>query len=112
MRTDCIIWDKSIGGPGYGQKYVSLGFKKYKIVGAHRWTWEQTHGPIPEGMMVLHHCDNKACVNLKHLYLGTGKDNARDAMARNGDNVLKGLKRDVWGKMPYDRATGRFVERS
>ena len=49
---------------------------------AHRWAWTQAHGPIPEGMLVLHHCDNPECWNVDHLYLGTHTDNAIDRSKR------------------------------
>ena len=49
---------------------------------AHRLAWEAEHGPIPEGMMVLHRCDNPPCVNVNHLFLGTQKDNMGDAASK------------------------------
>lgn len=51
---------------------------KGKFCGYHRIAWELTYGPIPEGMFVLHKCDNKRCANPNHLFLGTQGDNVRD----------------------------------
>lgn len=45
---------------------------------AHRAQWVLYVGPIPEGLWVLHTCDNPPCVNLDHLYLGTPRDNSED----------------------------------
>lgn len=50
---------------------------------AHRASWELHNGPVPEGLMVLHHCDVRNCVNPEHLFLGTNKDNLEDC-ARKG----------------------------
>ncbi len=46
---------------------------------AHRVAWEITYGPIPDGMLVLHHCDNPICIRPGHLFLGTQQDNMDDA---------------------------------
>jgi len=77
MKDECILWTRGFSDTGYGAKW-SNG----KTIGAHRWAWEQSKGDIPEGLMVLHKCDVKACVNINHLYLGTHKDNAQDAVQR------------------------------
>ena len=45
---------------------------------AHRLAWVLTNGPIPDGLLVLHHCDNRKCIEPTHLFLGTQLDNMRD----------------------------------
>src|SRR5262245_26683442 len=54
---------------------------------AHRWVWTQANGDIPEGMCVLHVCDNPPCINLEHLFLGTRQNNMTDMQ-----NKGRGLK--------------------
>ena len=49
---------------------------------AHRVSYEMFHGPIPDGLYVLHECDNPNCVNPNHLKAGTQKQNMMDAVAR------------------------------
>lgn len=53
-----------------------------KVLYAHRVSYEIANGPIPEGLDVLHTCDNKKCVNPNHLYLGTQANNTTDSMQR------------------------------
>lgn len=61
-------WTGYINHYGYGQSGRST------LV--HRDSWSQKHGPIPDGLCVLHRCDNRRCYNPDHLYLGTRTDNA------------------------------------
>lgn len=60
------------------------------MIYAHRLAWELVHGPIPEGMCVLHHCDNPACVRPSHLFLGTQKENVQDMYAKGRQPDLRG----------------------
>ena len=48
----------------------------------HRYMYEKYFGTIPKGMFVCHHCDHPGCVNPSHLFLGTQKDNIRDAIGK------------------------------
>ena len=72
---DCIEWTGTIGADGYGKKWNN---KKRNWVQAHRWVYEQSVGPIPDGLMIRHLCHNKKCVNPDHLEPGTMKDNRQD----------------------------------
>jgi hypothetical protein len=74
--TQCWEWQRAKKAAGYGQLVDHLGNPKI----AHRVAWELFVGPVPEGMCVLHHCDNPPCCNPEHLFLGTYQDNRRDCV--------------------------------
>ena len=97
----CHEWRGYADPKGYGRMRLS----KAKVIQTHRLAWELERGPIPEGMSVLHHCDNPPCHNVeKCLFLGTTADN-------NTDKAMKGRSRN--GRLgrthcpqnhPYDEA--------
>jgi hypothetical protein len=86
----CWLWTASKRHKGYGAFcYERNGIK---VQGrAHRFSWELHFGEIPEGLFVLHRCDNPACVRPDHLFLGTNQDNVDDMMAK-GRHVAGGAR--------------------
>lgn len=87
---ECWIWAASTNHAGYGQFNVQCGDTGGCEL-AHRVVWKLYRGSIPEGMCVLHRCDNPPCVNPSHLFLGSHADNMRD-MAEKGRYVLPQLR--------------------
>lgn len=80
---DCWVWTAGRNPKGYGR--IGRGGRGEGVVLAHRAVWELANGPVPEGLFVLHRCDNPPCVRPNHLFLGTKADNNQD-MASKGRN--------------------------
>ena len=74
----CWIWNAQTNRDGYGVVFLQ-GFMKF----SHRVSYELHKGEIPEGLLVRHSCDVRACVNPDHLLLGTHADNVRDRVLRD-----------------------------
>jgi len=107
----CVEWDGYFDKDGYG-----LSQYDGKLWRVTRLEWTRKIGSIPDGMYVLHRCDNPPCFEIAHLFLGTQADNMRDKVSKgrqsygesHGRSVLSSDQvkkiRELW-------ATGRFFQR-
>lgn len=87
FTSDCWIWKAAVfDDRGYGK----FPLTPTKLVRAHRYAFEIGNGPIPEGQIVCHKCDNPSCVKPDHLFLGTYKDNAQDRDKKGRAGVRRG----------------------
>lgn len=81
--TECWEWTGSKSKKGYGLFDARCGESR-----AHRVSWMFSFGNVPNGVFVLHSCDNPSCVNPNHLFLGSAKDNTQDMIRKSRDSLI------------------------
>ena len=84
--NECWAWQGATYWDGYGKFYVGSHGRKER---AHRLSYELFNGPIPDGIQVLHHCDNPPCVNPWHLFTGTHSDNMKDCASKGRQRLQR-----------------------
>lgn len=100
-NTGCWLWTGPPDSVGYG--VMSSNGKQER---SHRLSWKLHNGPIPAGLFVCHRCDNRACVNPRHLFLGAAVDNVRDMWAK-GRASSPPIRKPTYPKAFIDAALSR-----
>jgi len=81
---DCLVWFGGTHRSGHGKIQVSG-----RSIGTHRIAFIEAYGPIPEGLVVRHKCDNPPCIRPEHLELGTSADNTNDRTIRGRTSTAR-----------------------
>lgn len=99
---ECLIWQGQKDKRGYG--FLRLDGRLQR---AHRIAFELRHGPITDGMVILHTCDNPSCINPDHLSIGTQHANVRDMFNKGRANKATGARNAKTKLTPEQVAAAR-----
>lgn len=87
--NECWPWLGGRTPNGYGSTRMYGASRRFSL-GAHRAAWIYANGPIPDGQLICHSCDNPPCCNPGHLFLGTPKDNLDDMRRKRRERFVRG----------------------
>ena len=121
-EDDCWLWMGKLNTSGYGH-FDDTRTKPRRWTRTHKFSWELRHGPVPQGMCVLHHCDvrypvgditYRRCCNPAHLWLGTQRQNTADRDAKG--RTAKGQRQSMYTHPEFrqfgdDNPARRFPEK-
>jgi hypothetical protein len=109
-KTDCCWeWIGPKRPNGYGQ--IQEGGVGSRNISAHRLSYEMHKGPIPDGLVVMHSCDNPSCVNPDHLSVGTYRENTADMIAKGRKRTVAPLGTSN-GKAKLNDELVRYIRQS
>jgi hypothetical protein len=104
----CWVWTGATRRDGYG--VVTIRQSGFAV---HRVSFEMHHTPIPVGLRVLHHCDNRPCVNPTHLFTGTARDNMQDMMQKGrGSYIVRRGEESNFAKLTEAQVRLMFAMRA
>ena len=105
-ENNCWICN-SHGYGGFGYPYAS--YNRGKHIKISRIYWQECFGEIPKGMCVLHKCDNPACINPEHLFLGTQSENLKDMYSKGRHSIKRKLTKEQVDYIRKDLRSNRKI---
>ena len=104
QENGCWIWKGGTRPNSKGVLYPRHWSEDGKSIGAHRFSYQMTHGEIPAGVYICHKCDTPLCVNPCHLFAGTHIDNMADMVAKQRSYRGKGEEKKGLAKLTNEQA--------